>query len=224
MWGEWLAGLGFSLIALALWGGFLASFAMVLTSTRRAYQFGLGAAVVAFLGQAATEGALLALAPTTPIWIRVVVFPPVIEESIRLTAAREVGHAPNGKSWIAFGAGYGLLEAGLKFGDTLSLSIMARNADFLFVKLAVPIVPLLLHVFLSVVVFAMLHARASALKVWVAATALHALHNWSAIAWTPNDYTGVIVSILIRSSAFIALIAGVVWLGVRAAKGPAAAG
>nr|HRK64966.1 hypothetical protein [Terricaulis sp.] len=199
------AGLPALAVATAL-TGVLAFLAVPLTSTRRSYLSGLSAAAVAYI----IVAIILVLSPLAPgfsRWLLLVVIAPVVEETCRLIAAYPNRTAQPWRGWIAFGVAYACLESGLKFGDTVALlGQMQQGWVAALVILATPIVPFLLHVFLSVLIFALLAVGVGRDKVLVAAILLHGLHNFSVIRLLPQDIPTLAVSASIRSLLFVALI------------------
>jgi hypothetical protein len=219
MWAAWFDGILPAFSVAVVWICVLALASAGLTTTRSPYLNGLGAAVVAYLGQVGLWAAVVAAAPATPAWLLVVAIPPLVEEAVRLIAAADVERRTDWRGWLVFGAAYGSFEAGLKLGDGFFLAVQqGGGAASVAVRLAAPIVPFLLHVFLTVTVFALLRARVPAWMVFIGAALLHALHNWSAAAWMPIDYSGLALALFVRSVVFLALIALVLQVSIRWAK------
>jgi hypothetical protein len=215
----WFEGILPSLAAAAIWTCLLATVSAGLTATRSAYLHGLAAGVVAYLGQVGATSAVVAVAPTTPMLLVIIAITPLIEEGVRLTVAADVARRTDWRGWLAFGIAYGSFEAGLKLGDALVyLAQQGRSVGVLVIGAAAPIVPLLLHLFLTVTVFALLRTRTPALLILAAAAALHALHNWSAVAWQPTSYSGLAFAILFRSLVLLTLIAFVLGIATRSPK------
>jgi hypothetical protein len=163
-------------------------------------------AVVAYLVTLGATSAWLGVSHGLPWWIVIVLLVPLIEESARTLGAMEVRNDP--PFWITFGLGYGLFEAGLKLGDMIVLYARADPITLL-AALIVPMVPLALHVFLSVLVFALLSHRVPAAIVFVVAIITHAIHNASVAPLLPSDITGVVVSSIVRAALFVVLIASI---------------
>lgn len=208
-----------SLVAATIWTCLLATVSAGLTTTRSAYLHGLAAGVVAYLGQMGAISAVVAVAPTTPLMLVIIAIAPLIEEGVRLTVAADVARRTDWRGWLAFGISYGSFEAGLKLGDALvNLSQQGRSVGVLVIGAAAPIVPLLLHVFLTVTVFALLRARMPAVLVFATAAILHALHNWSAVAWQPTSYNDLAFAILTRGLVFLTFIALVLRISMRSPR------
>jgi len=111
-----------------------------------------------------------------PQWLVAVVLAPLIEESCRYWFARRPqNYATPSTSWLFFGAGFGLFEGVLKvFGILAGETAHQRVTQ----AALVPIVPILLHIFLSAVMCRELRKGRPG---WFAVSitlALHMTHNW----------------------------------------------
>lgn len=221
-WGDWVAGALVSLVTAAVWASILAVFAGPLTWSRRSYLHGLGASAVAFVAALGVTAVTLLVYPTVPTWALVVVMPPLLEESARLIFAMRV--RSERPAWVTFGIGYGLLEGGLKIGDMLVI-LLRRGEGAVHVLLGTlaQVTPILLHVFLSVLVFALLRSPLPPLVVFVLAALAHGLHNWSVLAFLPHDLPALGIQVLIRCAAFVALIVLILRLFRRGAPAKALA-
>jgi hypothetical protein len=192
-------------MAASIWTVVLLFSAMTLGRSRRSFQFGLAAAIVAYLALIGIATPLISLWPTAPAWTLVLIAAPLIEESSRLSLAVEVrkqSYAP-----LAFGLGYGLFEAGLKFADLAVLAIRDPIHPLVtVVSLLGPIVPLLLHVFISVLVFSLLRRGISLPKVWFSAVLIHAVHNWTVVFFATTEFTHLAGALALRTAIFLGLI------------------
>lgn len=223
---HWFMSLLPALGVAAVWTAVLAAFATPLTTTRKAYQYGLAAAVFAYVVVIGVMSALAVLFPDAPRWIVSVLVPPLVEEISRMLGVVEVRRRTDWRGWISFGVGYGLLEAGLKLGDGLVLLARSGAGAIEFIaRVLIPFVPLLLHMFLSVAVFALLRKGVPLGVALIVAMLFHALHNWSALAFVPTDWVGVLLLNLVRCASFAALIAVAIRLSRRTAfESPGATG
>jgi len=210
-WSQWFQHLLPALGAVAVWAAILAAFATNLTTTRKAYQYGLFAAVFAYVVTVAVSAAVGSLFPDMPALVFLIIAPPVVEEVSRMLGVVEVRHRTDARGWLAFGAGYGLLEAGLKLFDGLLGAAPTSDVGMeVAAHVFTPLVPLLLHVFLSVMVFALLRKGVPLIAALVVAMAAHGLHNWSALTFVPPDWFGFLIVIFVRCAVFVALIAAAI--------------
>lgn len=100
-----------------------------------------------------------------------VVFP-FFEESIRL-AALIIWRASRGTaiySGAAFGAGFGLVEAGLRWWDAIS------GVGSTILGIVAPIGPLFMHIFLGILAWKFISANKPAMG-FILCLAVHVLHN-----------------------------------------------
>jgi hypothetical protein len=212
----YIASLPPALIAASAWTAILAALATPLRETKSAYLNGVLAAALAYLVAVGLTAVGATAMPTGPGWPYVIILAPLVEETVRLAAAQEVARKTGSRFGIAFGLGYGLLESGLKLGDQLVLVLRSGSSEITdWLTITVFIVPLLLHVFLSMLVFMLLRRRVPITAVFAAAVAFHASWNWSVIAMLPQDVSGVLLSIAIRTPVLLALIALMVLISRR---------
>lgn len=199
---NWSESVGPSLLAAAIWTFLLASVCQGLNESRRSYAYGLAAAVGGYLLTIAATAVWLQFS-FLQHWALLVLVAPLIEELARLFGVVQVRQGQ--QAWLAFGLGYGLFEFGLKFADHLTLYLGSTFLE-LAAALAAPFVPLTLHVFVSVLMFALLRWGVAPLLAFLTTLALHAAHNASAIWIVPDDYLGLLISSLTRVAIFVLLI------------------
>lgn len=202
----YISSLPAALIAASAWTAVLAASATPLQNKKSAYLNGLLAAAIAYVVAVGLIAFASILLPQTPGSTVVVILAPVVEESIRLVAALEVARRTESRFGLAFGVGYGLLEAGLKLGDQLVLIARTGSTDAAdWLTATIFVVPFLLHLFLSVLVFTLLRRGVAPLVVLVIAMACHAFHNWTVLAILPSDVPGLLLSVAIRTPVLLGL-------------------
>lgn len=202
----YISSLPAALIAASAWTAVLAASATPLQNKKSAYLNGLLAAAIAYVVAVGLIAFASILLPQTPGSTVVVILAPVVEESIRLVAALEVARRTESRFGLAFGVGYGLLEAGLKLGDQLVLIARTGSTDAAdWLTATIFVVPFLLHLFLSVLVFTLLRRGVAPLVVLVIAMACHAFHNWTVLAILPSDIPGLLLSVAIRTPVLLGL-------------------
>jgi hypothetical protein len=217
-WSVWMASVPVALVAAAVWTAILAGLAANLSWSRRSYQHGLAAGAGAYLLFTIILYASVSVFPQLPTWPILILIAPLVEEGVRLFFANQVRNER--PAWVTFGLGYGLVESGLKVGDSLVfLTRTGEGAANVLIGSVAQLIPLVLHVFLSVVMLALLRAKVSPALTFVVAASLHGIHNWSVSAFFPHDWTSLALSVLIRGAIFLALIS----LILRISKPPVTA-
>jgi hypothetical protein len=220
-WGDALSNAGYSLLAAVIWSGILLAVARAFNEGRRAYFFGLGAASGAYVVAVAISLLLSGWSPTTPGWVFFVALPPLVEEAARLVGADSVHRRSTWRQWMVFGVAYALFEAGLKLGDAF-VYVGRSEGNEAWAGVLVPVVPFLLHVFLSLLMCVLLRRGVSLLLTYLISAGLHAAHNWSAWAHLPTTTPALLEMIVLRSLVFILLIGGIIGFArcseVRAAE------
>lgn len=137
---------------------------------------GLRAGVAAALGMTLTATGLAAAAPSTPMWILLVVCAPLIEETCRVRwAAHARGVLTTPRAWRFFALGYASFETILKYIDLLF------SGAWRFWAWVAPLGSFYLHVFVGVLVCWLLSKRWPPLSVFAIAFAIHAANNGAVV-------------------------------------------
>jgi hypothetical protein len=208
MWGS-LVG---AVVVAALWTALLVASSQGLSERRRAYLFGVGSAASAYVVAILATIIIASLFPATPGWVGVIVLAPLIEESARLVGADTAYRRGNWGQWAAFGVGYALFEAGLKLADGVAL--VATSGLEHWLRILTPIVPFLLHVFLSMLMCLLLHRGASLLGAYLVTLGLHAAHNGSVVFLSASYSSYLLVALILQCLLYSALI----WVIIRHSK------
>jgi hypothetical protein len=143
---------------------------------------------------------------TPPSIIASAFIAPLIEETTRVWAAsRERPLLSEPRAWLLFGAGYGIVEGIIKVVPMAFQVAQGLPA----VYLAVPLVPVLMHVALGLLMCALLYSGRSGLT---AASATFAIHSWHNFTTPSLDQW---IDLLLRGAVFVALIWAVLRFGRR---------
>jgi hypothetical protein len=209
------------LIVVAIWTAILLAVSNGLQQTRRAYKFGVGTAVAAYFVATIAAILLAAAIPSTPSWIIPVILAPVVEEMARLVGADSAYRRSTWRQWAIFGIGYALFESGLKLSD--GVFIVLRSGWDQWLLLIVPVVPFLLHVFLSMLMCLLLQRGVSLFWACVISMGLHAAHNWTALNEHSSSSLDALWWIVLRSSLFLALISMIIRFSKRPLATPSGA-
>lgn len=204
--------LGF--VGIAMVTAALAVVGVPLGRLRRPYYLGLVTALGAYVVAVVATFTILHFASVDVRFVNIVL-PPIVEETFRVAAVFGAASLFNSKrAWVAFAFGYALLESSGKLGDFFVAFTRGMEGFESPVLLATPLVPLALHVFLSLSAIPLMKRRVSPFAVFFVLAALHAFHNWSVFfVWAPQTETDMAVMVAVRTSLFLLLIGGVLWLG-----------
>lgn len=194
---------GTSLLAASLFSAGIALFGLPLTKGRSYYIAGLAGAFIAFviatlINIARLELPLLAYSALAP----------AIEEPIRVCTASAILSRTNDRgSWLAFALGYALLESSVKFGDALVTLDNDAEPTRTVAELVAPLVPLTLHVFLSVLTMRLRARNTPFLIVLAVMLLLHTVHNYSVLAPARSEVLSwlLVFEMLLRSLLFVGL-------------------
>jgi hypothetical protein len=191
--------------------------AVFLGRRKDVYLYGVGAMAAAFIASGALLIVTRQIYPSLPAAWWTVLVGPAVEEAARVAAILLVAVAlQQRRDWLLFGMGYALFETAFKILNQIPRSSETTSALFL-AGMILPVVPLLLHVFLSLVAIALFRRGATPASVFAATFALHALHNASSVLqwWAPTDTPGIFLMIGVRSAVFLVLIALILRASVR---------
>jgi hypothetical protein len=199
---------GYSVVGTATIAIALAIIALMFKSSRGPFFLaGTGAALAAHLIALAAFATFSWLTKVTPAGWFVAVGNPPIEEATRIVALATIAQMRGHRWGLAFGLGFGALEGVTKLVE-LGLYVSQADASLLRVAAAVsaPVVPFLLHVFLSVLAISLRRARAPWLQIFAATTVLHLAHNLSVVFVQFDDYLSLVIANLIRAAIFVLIV------------------
>jgi hypothetical protein len=173
----------------------------------------VGTAVTAYFVEIIAANGFAAAFPATPRWVIPVILAPAVEEMARLVGADSAYRRSSWRQWAVFGIGYALVESGLKLSDGVFVVLGSGWDEWL--RLITPVVPFLLHVFLSMLMCLLLQRGVSLTRACVITVGLHAAHNWTALHQHPASSLDVLWWIILRCCLFGALIFGIIRFSER---------
>ncbi|MBY0569415.1 MAG: hypothetical protein K2P70_19050 [Hyphomonadaceae bacterium] len=193
-------GVAIAIVLVIFIGGFTGRY-------REDVHFGLWPAVIAYAIVLFVYGPVSRAYPEAgSIWIAMIGVAPLVEEFARVLFFKSNGAPVSAVRWLFVGLGFGLFETVLKFNDLL---VQVFTLNELPARILVfPLVPLTLHVLLSVTACWALRAKWSGLAVFGLTWTLHAAHNTSALL-IPNAEMSM-VDPLMRAGIYVALISIIV--------------
>lgn len=170
------------------------------------YLYGVGAMTAAFVASMLVLVVVGVVLPSFPTLWFIILIGPAIEEGARIAAIILVSPAlQKRRDWVIFGLGFALVETLFKIAGWLA---RGANGDFLLFGVLTPLVPLLLHIFLSVAAIALYRRRKKLVSVLLVTFVLHALHNASIAFgwWTYEAGAAAYVGLVLKCALYIALI------------------